>query len=133
MWIYKIKAKYTEHGFWKIPKNCVNAEWGNFEELLKKDDYREVKSAIVNWFNDTRCKGVVPFSINFNGHDCIYLQADKQMEEFYFMDYSVMDKYLLHHTNETEYNKIRKRYLDNRMVLNRKDKIETLKKLIKCK
>ena len=32
-WTYKITAEKTRYGFYKIPKNCTNAEFGNFEEL----------------------------------------------------------------------------------------------------
>lgn len=106
MWIYKIKAKKTEDGFYKIPKNCVNAEFYRFEEMLKTDDRKLIKSAIIDWFN-TINKGV-DFSVNFNGYDCIYLQASGDMEEIYFFNYSVVDDYLVHHKNESEWRSIRK-------------------------
>jgi hypothetical protein len=128
--MYKIKSEFTEYDFWKIPKNCVNAEWGNFEEYLKLDFYRKVRSAIVNWFNDTECKGITSFSINFNGYDAICLQSDKEMKEFYFTNYCVIDNYLFHHTNEKEYNYITKKYYDNKIVLSRIDKIKKIKNKI---
>ncbi len=106
MWIYKIKAEKTEDGFYKIPKNCVNAEFYRFEEMLKSDERRLIKSAIVNWFSSIN-KGA-DFSVNFNGYDCIYLQGGGEMEEFYFFDYSIVDDCLVHHKNENEWRSIRK-------------------------
>ncbi len=122
MWIYKIKEEKNINGFWNIPKNCVNAEFGNFEQILKYDDKRLVKSALCNWFNDIH-KGE-DFSINFNGYDSIYLQGNGRMEEFEFFNYSVIENYLIYHTNETEYEHMK-------FLANRCSKIDKILGLIK--
>jgi len=105
MWIYKIKAKKSRHGFWKIPKNCVNAEFYRFEEMLKRDEKKLYKSAICNWFSDN-IKGK-DFDVAMNGYDCIYLRGDTEIEEFYFHNFNVIGDYLIYHENETEYNETR--------------------------
>lgn len=102
MWIYKIKSKKSRYGFWKIPKNCVNAEFYRFEEMLKSDEKKLYKSAICNWFSD-RIKGK-DFDVAMNGRDCIYLRGNTEVEEFYFQNFNVIDNYLIYHENESEYN-----------------------------
>ena len=104
MWIYRIKAKKSRYGFWKIPKNCVNAEFYRFEQMLKTDEKKAIKSAICNWFSD-KIKGK-DFAVCMNGYDFIHLQSDKENEEFYFHNFNIIGDYLLHHTNEIEYNEV---------------------------
>jgi hypothetical protein len=122
MWIYKIKGEKNTNGFWDIPKNCVNAEFGNFDQILKYDDKRLVKSALCNWFSDIHNNEL--FSINFNGYDSICLQGSDRMEEFEFYHYSVIENYLLHHTNEIEYEQVK-------FLANRYFKIDKILGLIK--
>jgi hypothetical protein len=105
MWIYKIQAKKSKkYGFWKIPKNCLNAQMFRFEEMLKTDDKAKVKSALCNWFSD-KIKGA-DFNVGMNGYSSILLQSDKESEEFDFFNFSIVGDYLLYHTNEIEYNRI---------------------------
>ena len=95
MWIWKINSEKTKFGFFKIPKNCVNAEWGRFEELLKIDERKEVKSAVVNWFNYKH--NGINFWVGLNGYDSILLMADGGVEEeIYFRDFQVFGEYLVH-------------------------------------
>lgn len=102
MWIHKINAEKTKFGFFKIPKNCVNAEWGNFEELLKRDEKKEVKSAVVNWFNHKH--GYVDFWVSFNGYDSITLYTNGEIEEdIYFHDFQVFGDYLVHYDGESDW------------------------------
>lgn len=126
-WMHHITAKKSEHGFYRIPKTCVNAFHGNFEKLLEYDDNRLVKSAVVNWFNDKH--GNKDFSVGMDGHDSIILfSSDDWNEEhdYYFYNFCVIDDYLLHHEDEEEYNQIKKEYNDNKIVLQRKDKLNKL-------
>lgn len=131
-WMYRIKAEKSKEGFYRIPKTCVNAYHGNFEELLKHDVYAVLKSAIVNWFNDKH--GNKDFSIGMNGYDSIILfSSDNWSKEYdyYFRNFIILDDdYLLHHNNETEYNDIRIEYEHNRIVLKRKDKLNRIMKQI---
>jgi hypothetical protein len=103
MWIYKIRAE-KKYDFWKIPKNCVNAESHSFEEMLRTDNKRMVKSALCNWFSD-KIKGE-KFCIAMNGYDFIHLQSDKENKEFHFHNFNIVGDYLVHHTNEIEYKQI---------------------------
>ena len=119
MWIYKIKAEKTKFGFFKIPKNCVNAEWGNFEELLKSDYKKEVKSAVVNWFND---KYNQEFSIGMNGyHSILLITNDNIQEEIDFIDYQIIGDYLVHYDGEKD-------WIKNRKLVNRSIKIDKILK-----
>lgn len=127
MWIYKITAEKSKEGFYRIPKTCVNAEHGNFEELLKYDDYALVKSAVVNWFNDKH--GNKDFSVGMNGRDSIILFSSddwKKEYDYYFHNFSVVDDYLLHHTSEYEYHDVNRKYLDIKKGLERKDKLNKI-------
>lgn len=126
-WMYHITVEKSKHGFYRIPKTCVNAYHGNFEKLLEYDDNCLVKSAVVNWFNDKH--GNKDFSVGMNGRDSIILfSSDDWTKEYdyYFQNFMVIDDYLLHHTNEEEYNQIRKEYNNNKIVLQRKDKLNKL-------
>ena len=120
-WTYKITAEKTRYGFYRIPKNCTNADFGNFEELLKNDSYREVKSAIVNWFND-KYKNI-NFWVVMNGLDMIHLSNGKVSKEIYFGNYQVIDEHLIYTESQQDWlecrfksireakiKKIRKRY-----------------------
>lgn len=127
MWMYHITAEKSEHGFYRIPKTCVNAEFGNFEKLLETDERRLIKSAIVNWFNDIHKNK--DFSVGMNGYDSIILFSSENWNEehdYYFHCFSVMDDYLLYHENEREYNEIREKYKGLRIVLQRKNKLEKI-------
>jgi len=118
MWIYHITAEKSENGFYRIPKTCINAEHGCFEELLKFDNYRLVKSAVVNWFNDKH--GNKDFCVGMNGHDSIILFSSddwKEEHDYYFNNFCVMDDYLLFHENEDEYYEVRENYKEFRLVL----------------
>ena len=131
-WMYHITAEKSEFGFYRIPKTCVNAEFGNFEISLKTDDNRLVKSAIVNWFNEKH--GNNKFAVGMNGHDSIILFAnDNKEHDYYFQNFMVIDDYLLHHINEQEYIDIKKEYAELKIVLQRKDKLNKLLKNIKRK
>ena len=124
-WMYHITADKSKHGFYRIPKTCVNAYHGNFEKLLEYDDNKLVKSAVVNWFNDKHGNNL--FSVGMNGHDSIILFAnDSKEHDYYFNNFRVIDDFLLHHDNEREYNEIKKEYLDNKIILQRKDKLNKL-------
>jgi len=126
-WMHHITAEKAKEGFYRIPKTCVNAYHGNFEELLKYDDYCLVKSAVVNWFNDKH--GNKDFSVGMNGHDSIILfSSDDWNEEhdYYFHNFIVIDDYLLHHNNEKEYNEVKIEYANFKIVLQRKDKLNKL-------
>lgn len=118
MWIHKVNAEKTKFGFFKIPKNCVNAEHGNFEELLKHDEKREVKSAVVNWFNHKH--GYVDFWVGLNGYDSITLFADgvSDGEDIYFMDFEVFGDYLVHYDGEPDWIKNRG-YVDRAIKLDK--------------
>jgi len=100
MWIHKINAELTEHGFYKIPKQCLNAQFYRFEEMLKTDEKRLIKSAIVNWYYD---KYKCDFNVAMNGYECIYLCKDKEIDEFYFHGYNIYNGYLINHNNQEEY------------------------------
>lgn len=115
MWIYKIKQKINKHGFYDTPENCTNAKFGNFDELLKSDDHKLVKSAIVNWFSNNDKS----FFISMNGIDSIYLQSDVLMEEYYFQNFNVINWYLIQHSNQEEYQSV--------LLLNRYKKIKKIK------
>lgn len=126
-WIHHIKAEKSSHGFYKIPETCINAYHGNFEELLKYDDYALVKSAVVNWFNDKH--GNKDFSVGMNGHDSIILFSSdnwKEEHDYYFNNFMVIDDYLLHHNNAEEYDEIKKEYRELKIVLQRKDKLNKI-------
>jgi hypothetical protein len=125
--MYHIKAEKSSHGFYKIPETCVNAYHGNFEELLKYDDYAIVKSAVVNWFNDKH--GNKDFSVGMNGRDSIILFSSddwKEEYDYYFYNFCVMDDYLLYHENSWEYDTIRQEYTELKIVLQRKDKLNKI-------
>lgn len=118
MWIWKVKAEKSEFGFFRIPKNCLNAEHGNFEVLLKTDERREVKSAVVNWFNHKH--DYVDFWVGLNGYDSITLFADgiDEGEDIYFMDFSVKGDYLIHYDGEEDWIKNRE-YVDRAIKLDK--------------
>ncbi len=126
-WMYHITAEKAKEGFYRIPKTCVNAYHGNFEGLLKFDDYALVKSAVVNWFNDKH--GNKDFCVGMNGRDSIILfSSDNWKEEYdyYFNNFEVIDDYLLYHDNYEECLSIRKEYQENKIVLQRKDKLNKI-------
>ena len=100
MFIYKINQKLTDNGFYKIPKQCLNVRFYRFEEMLKTDDKKLIKSALVNWFYD---KYKMDFVVALNGMDCIYLSTDYNTYELYFINYDVYNGYLIHHKNYEEY------------------------------
>lgn len=100
MFIYKINQKLIDNGFYKIPKQCLNAEFYRFEEMLKADDKKLIKSALVNWFYN---KYKLDFVVALNGTDCIYLSTDYKTDELYFINYTVYNGYLIHHKNYQEY------------------------------
>lgn len=104
-WTYRITAEKTKDGFYKIPKNCINADFGNFDELLKHDSRRLVKSAVVNWFNEKH--GKVDFWVVMNGTDMIHLSNGKVSEEIYFFNYMVNDDHLIYTENEKDWNECR--------------------------
>jgi len=122
MWIYKIKVKKSDDGFWKIPKNCFNAEFYRFEEMLKTDDNKMIKSALCNYFSD-KIKGA-DFNVGMNGYSSILLQSDKENEEFDFYNFNVIDNYLIYHENEVEYN-------ESKLLVERAQKLDHIISKIK--
>lgn len=133
MWVYKIKAEFNNHGFYRIPKTCTNGQFFSFEEMLERDEYKLVKSALCNWFNDKYNNK--DFTVNMNGMDCIYLQScdSNEMEEFYFHGYIVRYGYLIHHNNFDEYNNGIETAKYLKELDDRRDKIEKLLLKIKKK
>jgi len=124
MWIWKVTAEKSKFGFFRIPKNCVNAEWGNFEKTLEYDDKKEVKSAVVNWFNHKH--NYVDFWVGMNGYDFINLMADgdKESIDIYFMDFQVYGDYLVHYDGEKD-------WLKNRSSVNRIIKLDKIANRLK--
>lgn len=119
MWIWKVNSEKTKFGFFKIPKNCVNAEMYRFEELLKTDYHKELKSAIINWFSEKH--NHINFNIGMNGYDSILLITDNNIqEEIHFNgDFSVKDDYLIHYDNEQD-------WINNRGIVDRSIKIDKI-------
>ena len=124
MWLYKIKAEKSEHGFYRIPKTCVNAEYGRFEKLLEYDDSRLVKSAVVNWFNEKH--NFNDFYVGLNGINSIILYDNKNKEhDLCFQNFNVINEgYLIYHENQEEYEHMK-------FLVSRHQKIDKLLNKIK--
>lgn len=121
--IYKINRELNEHGFYTISENCINGEFYRFNELLKSDHNKLIKSAICNWFENKHGRYVVAF----NGNDCIYLQSEKtnEIEEIYYQShFQVYDGYLIY------YDDWKLDYYDKKDLIHRYIKINKLKELI---
>ena len=121
--IYKIKRKLNKHGFYTISKNCINGEFYRFNELLKTDDNKLLKSAICNWFEDK----YVRYAVVFNGYECIYLQSEKtnEIEEIYFQShFQIYDDYLIY------YDDWKTDYYNKKDLIERYIKINNIKSLI---
>jgi hypothetical protein len=129
MWYYKLNDKKYINGIWKVPKNCVNAEFGRLKETLfseyERSQYEKykpiLKSAVISYYSE-KCKGK-PFSINMFGGDNIILQCEKdEIDEYYLFNYSIVGNYLVYTENQSELLQLRK-------LLNRKSKIEKITKI----
>lgn len=128
MWYYKLNDDKYDNGIWKVPKNCINAEWGRFKETLFME-YKQypstaiLKSAIVSWFGEIN-KGK-RFTINMNGHDNIILQCETdKSKDIYFWGYHLIKGYLVYIDKYTDIKIVEK-------ILERKEKIHKVLNKIK--
>lgn len=124
--LYNLKnLQCYNNGIFKIPKNCINADFGRFKEVLFME-YSErskrttiIKSAIVSWFGEIN-KGK-DFSINMNGYESIILQCEnKEVDEFYLDRYHIIKEYLVRIDDYSD-------LIKARILLERKEKIENIK------
>ena len=101
MWIYKIKTSLNEHGYYPIPDNFNNLY--NYDNSLKIDEFKLIKSSILNWFCDRYKNNEC--CVVLNGHYSIILNSDIDYtnQEYNFMNFNIMDGYLMYHENQSEY------------------------------
>ncbi|MFW6233664.1 MAG: hypothetical protein ACOC3Z_03305 [Nanoarchaeota archaeon] len=122
MKIYKIKNKVNEHGFYTISKKCINGEFYRFNDMLKTDERKLIKSAICNWFEDKY--GI--YVVCLNGYDSISLQSDKtnEIEDFYFNEYIIYkNDYLVKFDDWLDFK-------NNEHVIERYVKLDKLKNIL---
>lgn len=101
MWVFRLKSEKNKFGYYTIPENCINSKFYRFDELLKIDEHKLIKSAVINWFNEKH--KFVDFYIGMNGIYSIDLSTNKCNEEIDFGEFEIIDNYLIHYDDSADW------------------------------